>query len=360
MPDRNGELMRLADKQSIEDLLARHNRSIDRRKRDDIAATYHPDGTSTFGQFFDGPGRDFAAALTGGGGYRLPGLHKTSNTWIALDGERARSESYVAAVSAHEDSGTFHQAMIGGRYLDALEKRDGVWKLLNRTYVLEWNFNYSNSAGRSASDLGYPTFTPRGAQAPEDISETLFAMSSIAMEEEQAVAANGLSEELIDSVLVRQELRELGLGYCRGVDRADEALLSGLFHPDAIVITGLVNDNGRSFPATMARYVREKLKRPFHSVSNDWYEIAGDRAHGESYVLAAFSRSVDGQERDSLVGGRFIDRFERRDGAWRFSQRTFVLDWSLDSPPTGVYDGGMYQQLTLRGGFKPDDPIYLR
>ena len=35
---------------------------------------------------------------------------------------------------------------------------------------------------------------------------------------------------------------------------------------------------------------------------------------------------------ERLTGGRYVDRFERRDGRWRIAERTFVLDWMRTRP----------------------------
>ncbi len=36
------------------------------------------------------------------------------------------------------------------------------------------------------------------------------------------------------------------------------------------------------------------------------------------------------EERDTCVGGRYLDRLERRDGEWRISARAMLYDWYQD------------------------------
>ena len=54
-------------------------------------------------------------------------------------------------------------------------------------------------------------------------------------------------------------------------------------------------------------------------------------------------------------GGRYLDRLERRDGAWRISERVVVHDWSLCEVVAPEW-GGL--EAFARGGQAPDDPSY--
>ena len=33
-----------------------------------------------------------------------------------------------------------------------------------------------------------------------------------------------------------------------------------------------------------------------------------------------------------MYGGRYLDEFERREGEWRISKRTYILDWAKRFP----------------------------
>ena len=58
------------------------------------------------------------------------------------------------------------------------------------------------------------------------------------------------------------------------------------------------------------------------------------------------------------VGGRYLDRFEKRDGEWRIARRRYVLDWSRNGASTAQWDGPMYGNLKRHGARRPDDPSY--
>jgi hypothetical protein len=36
------------------------------------------------------------------------------------------------------------------------------------------------------------------------------------------------------------------------------------------------------------------------------------------------------EERDTVVGGRYLDVLEKRDGAWRIASRVMLYDWYQD------------------------------
>lgn len=117
--------------------------------------------------------------------------------------------------------------------------------------------------------------------------------------------------------------------YTRGIDRLDGALVAAAFHPGAELI-----DYGPD-PLTIEVFVEHalgSLGRKFvatqHRLSNTTIAIEGDAATVESYVLAFHVEQVDDGQRLHTFNGRYIDRFEDRDGAWKIARRTLRNDWS--------------------------------
>jgi hypothetical protein len=55
---------------------------------------------------------------------------------IDLQASRALCETYVNA--DHLLPGAALEMCFGGRYLDLLEKREGVWRILHRRVVIDW------------------------------------------------------------------------------------------------------------------------------------------------------------------------------------------------------------------------------
>jgi hypothetical protein len=62
-----------------------------------------------------------------------------------------------------------------------------------------------------------------------------------------------------------------------------------------------------------------------HNLLNVTYDIQGEAAHTETYYLFV-ARNRD--ETNWIAGGRYIDRLEKRDGAWKIALRTNVIEWS--------------------------------
>ena len=47
----------------------------------------------------------------------------------------------------------------------------------------------------------------------------------------------------------------------------------------------------------------------------------------------------------SVVGGRYLDRFERRDGQWKIAHRLYVMDWNINGASTAEWQHGLFGRL---------------
>jgi uncharacterized protein (TIGR02246 family) len=157
----------------------------------------------------------------------------------------------------------------------------------------------------------------------------------------------------IDALVSRDAIRQLVAAYCRGIDRGDAQLLSSIFWADATVVAASIYTSGAEFPERIVAAVTSSLDWCHHAVSNEWIEIDGDRAMGEHYVTA-FMRAGG---HDVTTGGRYLDRFQRRDGVWKIASRIFVADWSTSAPASAELDA-VYQPGQTRGSFGTSDPVY--
>lgn len=127
----------IADRLAITDVLLKHCRGLDRGDGALIQSCYWEGAEVDYGSY-KGPADAFAELVVQAlaGGYELT-RHCIGNTLVAIDGDRARSESYVDA--AHLMHGGEQEMRFGGRYLDRLEKREGDWRLLHRQVVMDWS-----------------------------------------------------------------------------------------------------------------------------------------------------------------------------------------------------------------------------
>jgi hypothetical protein len=162
-----------------------------------------------------------------------------------------------------------------------------------------------------------------------------------------------ISDEEIDGLLSRQAIHDLLMAYARGVDRADAALLESIFHPDATVVTGVIDGTGSEFARAIVEHVRKRLDRCFHAIANQWVQVCGDRAVGESYVIAITTAGAQ----EGVIAGRYINEFERRNGVWKIRSHIIVMDWSTTRPASSG-DDGMFKAIKARGCYGRSDPVY--
>lgn len=126
----------IANRMAIEEILNLHSRGLDRLDQASLANAYWPDAEVDYGSF-KGPAQQFAEIVVPvlGETYALT-RHSLSNILIQVSRSAARSEACVHA--AHLLPGRDRELLFYGRYLDRHEKRDGRWKILHRTVVVDW------------------------------------------------------------------------------------------------------------------------------------------------------------------------------------------------------------------------------
>ena len=177
------------------------------------------------------------------------------------------------------------------------------------------------------------------------------------------MAEAGNRDAAIERMLARDAIREVLAAYARGVDRADEALLASCYHPDAI------EEHGSTFTGNAHEYVRVATPRirrmgvMQHLLGTSHIDLKGDLAYVETYIWT-FARFVkDGRDYDTFTGGRLMDRFERREGAWKIAHRRTIFDWNRDTPMSEGWCVGFFDPAApgmRRGTKNPADPSYER
>jgi SnoaL-like domain len=338
----------LIARHGILNALANHSRGVDRADANLLGSAYHPDATVDYG-FYTGPADALVDMLAGAMKAAPPTLHRTSNCEIRVSGDRAVSESYVVAYVEEPET----QRMVFGRYLDRHARTGGEWRLSHRSYVMDGNVNRPTTIARADPPVSHDHFVSTGAKGASDPGRALLAQYEASTRNLQGAPAMSADATALDAALSRDAIRLLLTGYCRGVDRGDNALLASVYWEDSSVISGVVNASGPEFADAIVDYVTANLDYCFHSIANEWIEVKGDHAVGEHYVLAHMC--AGGQ--DIMTGGRYIDSYERRGAVWKIKSRTFVADWNTSHPKSLELDG-MYEPLKTRGSFGVGDPVY--
>lgn len=133
---------------------------------------------------------------------------------------------------------------------------------------------------------------------------------------------DGMLRELLD----KQALLELVIRYCRAVDRADEELFLSCYHPDAYDYHGPYSGSPREMLAALKKGTLGTLEVMVqHAISNSLFELHGDIAYGETY----FQTRRPGEDGElSMSVGRYVDRFERRNGEWRIAMRRCIIEYA--------------------------------
>ena len=163
-------------------------------------------------------------------------------------------------------------------------------------------------------------------------------------------------EKLLDDLLSKFEIHEVMMRYCRGVNRLDPDLVRSCYHPDAYEDHGVSQGNALEYAEGFSPERFTAFKSMFHLVGNELIELDGDRAAHEAYFVGCHRYDdEDGTEVDMFFGGRYLSRYERRNGgAWLIAHRTVVHDWSRVDPVTPWDPAKAFKQ----GMFSKDDLVF--
>ena len=129
----------------------------------------------------------------------------------------------------------------------------------------------------------------------------------------------------LDELLERQDILDCLVRFSRGMDRFDRELFLSAFHADAVIDAGeFVGGPADLYDWASAMHEQGQTATQ-HDLLNHTCDIDGDTAHTETYYIFV-GRNRD--ETNWIAGGRYIDRLEKRDGAWRIVQRSNAIEWS--------------------------------
>ncbi|MEN3975736.1 nuclear transport factor 2 family protein [Emcibacter sp. SYSU 3D8] len=151
-------LQELLDKQAIAEVMMTYCRALDHLDEPLLRSVFHPDSQHNHG--FKGPSSDPAAKSEPGKpgdfvAYALQALtrmtrthHQLGNIFVEVHGDVAYTEAYFTAYHRMRAKGdpkagsdayeTQMDLFVSGRYMDRMEKRNGVWKIARRTATTDW------------------------------------------------------------------------------------------------------------------------------------------------------------------------------------------------------------------------------
>jgi len=140
----------------------------------------------------------------------------------------------------------------------------------------------------------------------------------------------------VKEILDKESIRDLVHIYCRAADRHDHELMRKLYHEDAY------DDHGSFFKGKAMEFIdllpeiQKSMGILHHNVTTHNIHLMGDLAEGETYIIAFHQVLTDEASYDVIIGGRYFDKYEKRDGVWKFSSRAVDADWAYVNDPSQV------------------------
>jgi len=125
----------------------------------------------------------------------------------------------------------------------------------------------------------------------------------------------------------KQAIRDLIYTYCRAVDRLDVPLGHSIWHDDGYAQYGpdYYEGPGKGVIDLICQHHLGLLSHS-HQVTNILIELDGENAGSESYVTGTMRMERDGQLYQIGVWGRYLDRWQKREGRWGLLHRVVVFD----------------------------------
>lgn len=134
----------------------------------------------------------------------------------------------------------------------------------------------------------------------------------------------------LQALLERDRIRQCIIRLARGEDRRDAAMISASYWPDSVTDYGV-------FAGTFAQYLAwvvpgsPALPVTQHVLGQSYIELKSSTvALVETHCTSYHRVKMEKEDRDTVVGGRYLDRFENRGGDWRIARRTMLYDWYHD------------------------------
>jgi len=136
-------------------------------------------------------------------------------------------------------------------------------------------------------------------------------------------------EAKLTYLMDRQEIYDVVVRYCRGCDRLDKDMVMSAYHPDALDDHGSFVGPPDAFWDWVKNLHGKYQSATQHMIGNQYVEIDGETAHCETYLSYSAMNTTGAPF--SAIGGRYIDRMEKRGGKWAIAHRKYVVDWVAPS-----------------------------
>ena len=161
-----------------------------------------------------------------------------------------------------------------------------------------------------------------------------------------------IDEAALRALIDRQAITDLLYRYARAMDRMDDPLGCTIWHEGSVADYGaaIYQGDGPGFIA-FASASHAGLRVHQHLVGNIVIDLDGDSAGSEAYFFAQLRTADETAPRQIVTSGRYIDRWERRDGRWGIVHRQAIIDFDEVREVVPLGNAG-------QGRRDRDDPSY--
>lgn len=163
------EVDRLRSLEAIRTCLYAVSRGIDRVDEDLLRSAFHPQAKVHYGKLYDGEVEGWIPSAVAHQRGQSQRQHLIGNIYIKLNGDEAVAESYELDRHLTPMNGEVRDLVLAARTIDRLARREGEWRIVERTKVMDWGRNIAADAGvytnsplpkgqDDRSDPSYPIF----------------------------------------------------------------------------------------------------------------------------------------------------------------------------------------------------------
>ncbi|WP_142386839.1 nuclear transport factor 2 family protein [Mycobacterium hubeiense] len=162
-----------------------------------------------------------------------------------------------------------------------------------------------------------------------------------------------------DTLVAKDAIRDLVLQFCHAVDRGDVALARSLYQTGALDEHGFNTTNTAQEFLDSIEMMTAQLAAIQHNITNHLIRVTGpESAEGEAYIIAYHRFEKEDGAYLLITGGRYLDRYSKSEGQWKFAHRKCVIDWAQDmTVPAKLRDESITRGLAA-GTMGADDPSY--
>lgn len=138
-----------------------------------------------------------------------------------------------------------------------------------------------------------------------------------------------MQQELAD-LLDREKIRACLAILARGEDRRDADLIRSACWPESVSDYGVFSGNFEEYLAWVVPG-SDAIINTQHILGQSHIVLDASTASAETQLISYHRIAGEaGQDKDVCIGGRYLDKLEKRDGEWRIASRTMLYDWVQD------------------------------